>query len=213
MIVEVLYGKPVRELLVDAVRDMPPSFRRRDVVLWFRAHYPAVKEGTVTAHITAATVNSPSRHHYGAAAQSLLFKRPGGSLERYEARRHGRWSLYGELLDHATLEPEPESEPAPELASVPQFSAPGYRSTAPSLRSTRYTSPPLLASNQQRTTADRDVPARKELVARSLGSLASGFSYYLDAPTTSWCPSARTSWPLIGRRSSYSALPAESRRP
>jgi len=94
----VLYDRPVRELLVDAVKDMPTVFRRAEVVAWFKRRYPSVKPATVTAHITAATVNSPSRHHYPGADQHLIFQRDDGGLERYDSSRHGRWTSFGELV-------------------------------------------------------------------------------------------------------------------
>jgi hypothetical protein len=103
----VLYDRPVRELLVEAVAAMPLTFRRNDVVDWFRVHYPAVKPGTVTAHITAATVNSRSRHHYPGADQYLLFQRDDHLLERYEPLRHGYWDAWGEPI------PAPATSGAP----------------------------------------------------------------------------------------------------
>jgi hypothetical protein len=84
--------------MVDAVNELPTVFRRDEVVTWFRKRYPAVKPSSVTAHITAATVNSASRHHYPGADQHLIFKRADGALERYNPSRHGKWNPYGELV-------------------------------------------------------------------------------------------------------------------
>jgi len=81
----------VRELLVDAVGEMPCVFGRAEVVEWFKEHYPDVQPATVTAHITAATVNSASSHYYPTAVQALIFKRDDGGLERYDLERHGEW--------------------------------------------------------------------------------------------------------------------------
>ena len=87
---------------------MPSMFRRRQVVEWFRQNYPAVRPNTVTAHITAATVNSPSRHHYPGADQHLIFKRDDDRLlERYDVSRHGKWDEYGRLIDGTGTEKEP----------------------------------------------------------------------------------------------------------
>jgi hypothetical protein len=116
-----LYGRPVRELLVDAVGDMPSMFRRADVVEWFRTRYPAVKHNTVTTNITAATVNSRSRQHYPALAQHLIYKRDDGLLERYSARRHGQWDTHGELISGAAL-----AEPA--LIQPPILQTPSVKS-------------------------------------------------------------------------------------
>lgn len=88
-VLDVLYDRPVRELLVQAVADMPATFPRDQVVGWFRQHYPSVKPSTVTAHITAATVNSHSRHHLplGGAALDLPAQRPPArTLRRYPSR-------------------------------------------------------------------------------------------------------------------------------
>jgi hypothetical protein len=94
----VIYDRPIRELLVQAVAAMPPTFRRRQVGDWFQEHYPLVKPNALKAHITAATVNSRSRHWYPGADQHLIFQRSDGLLERYDATRHGRWDDYGEPI-------------------------------------------------------------------------------------------------------------------
>jgi hypothetical protein len=108
----VLYDRPIRELLVDAVAAMQPVFRRQDVVVWFARHYPLVKASSVTAHITAATVNSHSRHHYPGIEQHLIFQRPDGRLEQYHRSKHGLWDPYGVLVPGSTTGPVPASEPA-----------------------------------------------------------------------------------------------------
>jgi hypothetical protein len=120
----VLYDRPVRELLVQAVAAMPPAFRRNHVVEWFREHYPAVHHATVTTLITAATVNSRSRRHYPGADQHLIFKRSDGLLERYDAHRHGQWTKDGELIPGTAL---PESAPQQPLEPVrPTTIQPGH---------------------------------------------------------------------------------------
>ena len=88
---------------------MPPTFRRKPVVSWFEEHYPLVKDKSVEAHITAATVNSHSRHYYEGAEQDLIFKRSDGFLERYDPTRHGRWDNYGELISDSSLALEAEN--------------------------------------------------------------------------------------------------------
>ncbi len=86
---------------------------------WFQEHYPAVKPSSVTSHITAATVNSHSRHHYPGADQHLIFKRSDGSLERYDATRHGKWDRHGELIPGSISSPgEYRYEPAAGSAIV-----------------------------------------------------------------------------------------------
>jgi hypothetical protein len=111
----VLYDRPVRELLVDAVGDMPDVFRRAEVVEWFRKQYPAVKPNTVTTLITAATVNSASRHYYPGLAQHLIFQRDDGRLERYDPPRHGQWTANGNFVPETTVNtagPPASSAPA-----------------------------------------------------------------------------------------------------
>lgn len=53
---------------------------------------------SVTAHITAATVNSHSRHHYPGADQHLIFQRNRDLLVRYDALRDGKWGPDGEPI-------------------------------------------------------------------------------------------------------------------
>lgn len=50
------YNRPVRELLVDCVRELHQPFTREAVIEWFRLHYPDVKSSTVTAHMVGLTV-------------------------------------------------------------------------------------------------------------------------------------------------------------
>lgn len=85
-----LYDRPVRELLEEAVSDMPAVFRGSDLVVRFKKQYPLVKETTVRTHISCATVNLPSRIHCH-RDHDLLFKRPDGRLERYDIAVHGLW--------------------------------------------------------------------------------------------------------------------------
>lgn len=100
---------------------MPSTFRRDEVVDWFRQHYPSVKPNTVTAHITAATVNSRSRHHYPGAEQHLIFRLDDRLLERYDSSRHGRWNLWGEQVsDNAVSPASPPQDPKQTLVQSGQ---------------------------------------------------------------------------------------------
>jgi len=92
------YDKPVREMLVDAVNDLPAVFTRADMVTWINRNYPSVKDSTVTAYITAGTVNSRSRHQHPGADQLLIYKRNDGLLERYDCSRHGQWDKWGQRI-------------------------------------------------------------------------------------------------------------------
>jgi len=95
------YDRPVREMLVDAVDDLPAAFTRTDVVRWFNSNYPAVKISTLRAYITAGTVNSRSRRHYPGAGQLLIYNRGDGYLERYDLSRHGQWDEWGQRINEA----------------------------------------------------------------------------------------------------------------
>lgn len=105
---------------------MRAVFCGSDLVQWFREHYPLVKETTVRAHITAATVNLSSRTHYPGAHHDLLFKRSDRRLERYDPARHGLWKegqpvsgavarTAGDLVDESRAE---NQEPSEELAEA-----------------------------------------------------------------------------------------------
>ena len=49
-----LYDKPVRALLADAIGAMPEAFSASDVIQWFAQFYPRVRSTTVRAHLVAA---------------------------------------------------------------------------------------------------------------------------------------------------------------
>jgi hypothetical protein len=79
-----LYDRPVRELLAEAVQALTPPLRPRDIVRWFRTHYPRVNDKTVRAHVRAGTVNDPNRLHYSMRVGNLLYRRSDGLLDRYD---------------------------------------------------------------------------------------------------------------------------------
>lgn len=117
---DMLYDRPVRELLAEAVKDLPQPFTRDDVDRWFDANYPRVKHSTIQAHLTAGSVNDRNRLHYTMDVGDLLFKRSDGRFERYDAARHGWWTD-GRLTQGAPdgqAVPEELQEPWPEAAST-----------------------------------------------------------------------------------------------
>jgi hypothetical protein len=76
-----LYEKPVRLLFKDMVSDLgvePGEVITRDEVNdWFKANYPKVKYGTISAHLLKMSSNAPSRIHYSAnpnGDDDLLFQ-------------------------------------------------------------------------------------------------------------------------------------------
>lgn len=87
-----LYDKPVRQLMHDMAADLqlqPGQIISRDQALdWFRSHYPLVKEGTVSAHLTKLSTNARSRLHYGVRADGtddLFYQIDGSRFRLYEA--------------------------------------------------------------------------------------------------------------------------------
>src|SRR5690606_22787354 len=65
-----LYDRPVRLLMRDMADDLLTSptamITTQQAVSWFRAKYPKVKPGTITAHLRRLSTNAPSRTYYGA---------------------------------------------------------------------------------------------------------------------------------------------------
>lgn len=62
-------------MLEECVAQLDEPFRKSEIIGWFRRHYPAVKESTLTAHVQAATANAPNRaqnHPYHGARAPLL---------------------------------------------------------------------------------------------------------------------------------------------
>jgi hypothetical protein len=112
------------QLLVDAVRDMPTIFHRVEVVAWFRKQYPSVRPSTVSAHITAATVNSASRHHYPGAYQHLILQRNDRALERHDPARHGTWSPLGELVAGSGVASAPAARSVAAVVVDPMIDSP-----------------------------------------------------------------------------------------
>ena len=80
------YDRPVRELLVDCVRELHQPFTREAVIEWFRLHYPDVKTSTVTAHMAGLTVGRnpdtyPQLTRYPPVMERVgrgLYQRAGG---------------------------------------------------------------------------------------------------------------------------------------
>lgn len=64
-----IYDKPVRLLMKDFVLDRNitkgQSFSREQITSWFKAKFPKIKMGTISAHLLKMSVNAPSRIHYG----------------------------------------------------------------------------------------------------------------------------------------------------
>ena len=121
-----IYEKPIWGLIKDALADLPEIFTTDDVLNWFRAKYPKIKESSIRAHIVGMSVNNPTRRHYsGTLDHGAIYKIDRNHYTRYAPERHGTFNKYGqqegvadaasqddlspeELGEHAGEEPSPE---------------------------------------------------------------------------------------------------------
>jgi endonuclease len=57
------------------------------VLNWFAAHYPKIKEGTITAHLIRLSTNAPSRIHFSARPgdDDVFFQLDGNHFRLYDA--------------------------------------------------------------------------------------------------------------------------------
>jgi hypothetical protein len=85
-----IYDKPVRLLMRQMVDEMPvragQTVTRDDVLSWFAARFPKIKEGTVTAHLIRLSTNAPTRLHYSAKPEEddVFFKLDGSHFRLYD---------------------------------------------------------------------------------------------------------------------------------
>jgi hypothetical protein len=87
-----IYDRPVRVLMremVEAIElDIGQSFTRDEAIDWFKTHFPLVKEGTITAHLTRLSTNNRTRLHYKPKADDdVLFQVDSARYRRYEAEK------------------------------------------------------------------------------------------------------------------------------
>jgi endonuclease len=87
-----IYSKPTRLLMKDFVAETGIAkgqiVTRDQVVSWFKANYPKIKEGTISAHLIKMSTNAPSRFYYKAnpnGEDDLFFQIDGGRFRLYEA--------------------------------------------------------------------------------------------------------------------------------
>lgn len=106
-----LYDRPVRELLRDAIASMPPTFTREDIAEWFDLSYPRVNRHTVYGHFLAAVANS--RRKFQSRVGDLVYKRPDRLFERYNPEKHGpAHKVVGPKRERDTSTIEPDHEGA-----------------------------------------------------------------------------------------------------
>lgn len=86
-----IYEKSVRLLIKDFVLEQNIGkgqiFSKDQVLSWFKAKYPKIQTGTITAHLLKMSVNSPTRIHYNVNPRGdddLLYKIDGSHFRLYE---------------------------------------------------------------------------------------------------------------------------------
>ena len=85
-----IYDQPVWELMHRMVDDL--HLGKGDVITgeqvhaWFASHYPKIKPGTISAHLTRLSTNAPSRVHYGVkrGQDDVFYKVSGGRFRLYD---------------------------------------------------------------------------------------------------------------------------------
>jgi endonuclease len=87
-----IYNKSVRLLLKDFVEEEKIAnnqvISKDQVISWFRANYPKIKTGAITAHLLRMSVNAPTRVHYSVHTNGdddLLHKIDGSHFRLYDA--------------------------------------------------------------------------------------------------------------------------------
>lgn len=108
-----IYNKSVRVLLKDFVTDTitvkGQLISREQVISWFKANYPKIKTGTITAHLLRMSVNSPTRIHYNVHPKGdddLLFKVDSSHFRLYDAATDPPPIYEKSMLEDGTDRPE-----------------------------------------------------------------------------------------------------------
>jgi hypothetical protein len=88
-----IYAKPVRQLMRDEMvpalaPDPEKVLTKTQAISWFQAHYPKIKEATITAHLIRLSTNAPTRLHYSARPgdDDVLFQIDGSHFRRYDPK-------------------------------------------------------------------------------------------------------------------------------
>jgi len=58
-----IYDKPTWQLIQEAVLELPEVFTSDEMLNWFRAKYPDIKQPTIRAHLMGMSVNSRAGRH------------------------------------------------------------------------------------------------------------------------------------------------------
>jgi hypothetical protein len=88
-----IYARPARELIQEALPDMPETFARQDMVQWFAEHYPRINAKTVRMHVRFAAVNIPpgQADRHWRDADRTLYRLGRGQYTRYRPEVHGEF--------------------------------------------------------------------------------------------------------------------------
>jgi len=85
-----IYDKPVHHLMRDMVKDLAllkgDHISKDEVLSWFQANYPRIKQGTITAHLIRMSTNATSRHHYNPkpGEDDLFYQLNGSTFRLYD---------------------------------------------------------------------------------------------------------------------------------
>lgn len=85
-----IYDKPVHQLMREMISDMKIQpdqiITKKEVLAWFRKHYPKIKETTISAHLLRLSVNAPSRIHYNAkpGRDDVFYQIDGSHFRLYD---------------------------------------------------------------------------------------------------------------------------------
>lgn len=96
--------REARSLFRQAVLEQPAVFDADALHEWFARRAPWVEPILVEAMTISSIVNDRRRQHFP-GSEDVLFGRSDGSLERYDATRHGRWTRSGHPSRVAPLHP------------------------------------------------------------------------------------------------------------
>ena len=88
-----IYERPTRELIQEALPDMPETFARQDMVQWFAEHYPRINAKTVRMHVRFAAVNIPpgQADRHWRDEDRTLYRVGYGQYTRYRPEVHGEF--------------------------------------------------------------------------------------------------------------------------
>lgn len=92
-----MYEKPIRELAIDALADLPETFTSEEMVGWFARRYPDIQPGSIRAHLRFMSVNVIGRqkNHPNLAQYSLFYKLDRSHYTKYDPARHGEFDPDG----------------------------------------------------------------------------------------------------------------------